>query len=1160
MKLWKRIRGKNDSDSTEPRAEVVERGVDKDRVVRVFVSSTFRDMVEDRNELMAQVWPALRRVCRGRAVEFVDVDLRWGVTEEQSQRRETVRHCLAEIKRCRPYFIGLLGERYGWVPGAEAYSQTLLEEEPWLEREVAKRSVTELEILHGVLNDPEMAGRSFFYFRDPRYAQTHGGDYQAENTADASRQTALKERVRTVCHAKGIPLREGYADPRALAALVLADLNAAIDAEFPPDQVPDAWAREDRDHETYAESRRTEFYVGRDAYFNQLDAFVRGGADDSGLTVLGESGGGKSALLANWVARWREANPRDFVFQHYVGSSPMSAGHLALMRRLMVAIVRWCVDGSTPGDRRAEEDRIPAEAEEIVKLFPDYLNRLAVRAKQNDVRAVVVLDAINQLEDQHRGRLLAWLPNRLPDEVRLILSTVPSDTLDALQPRAWPAITVEPLMAEERVRFIACYLAHFAQGLSDVRARKIAGVAAASNPLYLKTLLDDLRVTGVHDQLDAQIDDYLQASDIPSLLGKILGRYERDYDRERPGLVGEALSLLWASRRGLTEPELLEVLKPAGRDRLPTALWSPIRCAIADSLVDHDGVLNFAHEHVRTAVQRRYVPESNTARALRVRLADEFGGRPTDARQADEFPWLLRQAEARDRLRTCLLDIDRFLLILERDEDELRRYWVWLQEEQVMGKAYLDAFESWATQPGREDHSIAQVASRLALFLFRAGRPAEAEPLFRRALAINGQRFGTGHPRVVGVLSDLGLLLYTTCRPLEAEPLYRRALAIHERTSGLDCPEVGDVLRGLAVVLQATNRRAKAERCFRRALAVYERSLGPDHPNVARALSDLALFLYQCDRMTESEPLYRRALAIDERNYGPDQPVVAIALNNLAMLFQATDRLSEAERFYRRALAIDERSFGSHHHLTVAVDLNNLATLFYTTNRLAEAEPLFRRAMAVDESFWPDHRTVVHILYNFAGLLYRTGRIAEAEPLMRRRAEIALRSQATTECEQFVSEYRELLLEMGRSPREVQAELNTLGRRSPGVPNDIGQAELNSYLAERSREASNSVFVRVLLPSLVAGGLVSLVASMRWGWPWGFLAFAGGSASAFVFLAFYYAVRSKARGLLYSCPRCRSPIFLNSQVPSSAWECPRCHFNHFRYWREAKTRRSLRDC
>ena len=29
------------------------------------------------------------------------------------------------------------------------------------------KSVTELEILHGVLNDPDMAKHAFFYFRDP---------------------------------------------------------------------------------------------------------------------------------------------------------------------------------------------------------------------------------------------------------------------------------------------------------------------------------------------------------------------------------------------------------------------------------------------------------------------------------------------------------------------------------------------------------------------------------------------------------------------------------------------------------------------------------------------------------------------------------------------------------------------------------------------------------------------------------------------------------------------------------------------------------------------------------------------------------------------------------------------------------------------------------
>lgn len=31
-----------------------------------------------------------------------------------------------------------------------------------------------MEILHGVLNNPGMAGRAFFYFRDPAYAEGRG--------------------------------------------------------------------------------------------------------------------------------------------------------------------------------------------------------------------------------------------------------------------------------------------------------------------------------------------------------------------------------------------------------------------------------------------------------------------------------------------------------------------------------------------------------------------------------------------------------------------------------------------------------------------------------------------------------------------------------------------------------------------------------------------------------------------------------------------------------------------------------------------------------------------------------------------------------------------------------------------------------------------------
>src|SRR5205809_6803556 len=113
------------------------------RVIRVFVSSTFRDMQAERDVLIKKVFPQLRKRCESRGVTWGEVDLRWGITDEQAAEGQVLPICLAEIERSRPYFIGLLGERYGWVP--EAVDQQLAEAEPWLV-EHRERSVTELEI------------------------------------------------------------------------------------------------------------------------------------------------------------------------------------------------------------------------------------------------------------------------------------------------------------------------------------------------------------------------------------------------------------------------------------------------------------------------------------------------------------------------------------------------------------------------------------------------------------------------------------------------------------------------------------------------------------------------------------------------------------------------------------------------------------------------------------------------------------------------------------------------------------------------------------------------------------------------------------------------------------------------------------------------------
>src|ERR1043165_1571772 len=132
--------------------------------LRVFISSTFRDLMPEREQLIKKTFPRIRAKCRERGVEFTEIDLRWGITDEESRTGKTIRICLEEIGRC-PYFIGILGSRYGWVPGASELEkdEELLKLFPWL-REYSDqgKSIVEMEFAHGALHDPK-AKTAFFY-------------------------------------------------------------------------------------------------------------------------------------------------------------------------------------------------------------------------------------------------------------------------------------------------------------------------------------------------------------------------------------------------------------------------------------------------------------------------------------------------------------------------------------------------------------------------------------------------------------------------------------------------------------------------------------------------------------------------------------------------------------------------------------------------------------------------------------------------------------------------------------------------------------------------------------------------------------------------------------------------------------------------------------
>ena len=285
------------------------------------------------------------------------------------------------------------------------------------------------------------------------------------------------------------------------------------------------------------------------------------------------------------------------------------------------------------------------------------------------------------------------------------------------------------------------------------------------------------------------------------------------------------------------------------------------------------------------------------------------------------------------------------------------------------------------TTLGPDHPEVAMTLIRLALLQIQQKRYGEAEPLYLRALPILEKVLGAGHPSVAKFLNDLAGLRVKQRKYSEAEPLLKRALAIREKALGLDHADVATSLSRIALLYEAQGRYAEAEPLYLRAIQIKERTLGLDHALVATSLNDLALLLMERGNHREAEPLLLRAITITETALGPEHPDVATWIANLGTLYLDKGKYREAEEFLLRATMIEEKAFGPEHP-RVMTSLGNVAMLYLKQGKYAEAESLLFRVLAIEEkALGPEHPDVVASLSNIAGLNMERGNYAEAEPL-----------------------------------------------------------------------------------------------------------------------------------------------------------------------------------
>jgi hypothetical protein len=282
---------------------------------------------------------------------------------------------------------------------------------------------------------------------------------------------------------------------------------------------------------------------------------------------------------------------------------------------------------------------------------------------------------------------MRWLPHPLPTNVRVVAATLKGPSLEELVRRCWPAVVVSGLTRRDRRVLTRRYLAQYGKRLPDVLENRLIESSQSANALFLRGVLEELRVVGSHDALAAGLRSYLRARTPDELYARILERYEGDYENNRSGLVRDAFSLLWASRRGLSESELLRVLRTR-RNPLPRSYWSPLLFGADSSLLDRGGLLGFVHPYVREAVE---APSYRRPRRSAETRADRryFAAEKVDRRALEELPWQRNAAGNWRQIVGVLQQLPFFAALWNFNAHDAKRYWARAKDAQHQRRARL---------------------------------------------------------------------------------------------------------------------------------------------------------------------------------------------------------------------------------------------------------------------------------------------------------------------------------------------------------------------------------------------------------------------------------------------------------------------------------------
>lgn len=613
--------------------------------IKVFLSSTFEDMQNEREHLVKKIFPAIKTECERRDVEFSVVDLRWGISNEQPGKIIDV--CLKEIDSSRPFFIGLVGERYGTMWSRKDFNsdERVLRDRPWVEDCIKTgMSTTEIEMQYGVFDKTDDVN-AFFYIKKSKWYRRKG-EIRGTKEEKLLKQEKLSKLIGKIDDfaEQGKVKAERYSSTSQLGATVYQQMMEMLDKLYPVIEDDNEMARLARTQKAWMRGL-CKIYYG-DENVKTVESLLDGsytlpyGTGYSGdilckhVSISGKQGAGKSALLANLCN-----GKKNFFYIRACNEVSDSTRLLELLKHM--------VEGAGL----------------------DYANDTIFCAIDDTEK--VTVDAKN---------FELWLRDRLPDNIRVIYSRSgyyepKEDRCDRLtffqenyKKFVWD-YEVKDLNANEVSKFIEDILHVSAKELITRKKDHIGNNPLFHTPGMLRLLLNEMVQYGSYEHIDSFTDKYLSCKDSTEFFECFLQRLEEDYGRE---VIQKLMSMLTLVPISLSSEDLREYIGVSCIE------WAVLNEVLSELVTHIYGLLFLDSDDLMNAVQSRYLTEDSFVSHLRM-----------------EAIKLLRMVRKRNRLKESDYadeNNSRRMFILLQVNDLLLDQYIALDMKEEIRNEYCDVF------------------------------------------------------------------------------------------------------------------------------------------------------------------------------------------------------------------------------------------------------------------------------------------------------------------------------------------------------------------------------------------------------------------------------------------------------------------------------------